>query len=229
MPRRTIVIGANGAGETTWCERHREELPIDFYNADSVANGLGDWNSARNQREARESLDQAIEHQPATRSDFEFESTYSGHPCLSIVRRAEAFGYEVAAVFVGSRGPEINVDRVKACVADQNGHDVPKTEVPRRWTAARNNGRCNGRIRAPDPRMARRCSCTRRRDACCTDIVRSCGGWPRTSVRYGSRMEHEVDTGFWEGGIAIRHHTADGEPAEFSIYFRDGQQCEWIS
>ena len=139
MPKLTIVIGANGAGKSTWCEWYREELPTNFYNADSIARGLGDWNSARKQREARELVDHAIEDQLAVRGDFGFESTYSGRSRPSIVRRAKAFGYEVSAVFVGTRGPEINVDRVKARVADRSGHDVPKIEIRRRWTAAQEN------------------------------------------------------------------------------------------
>lgn len=139
MPKLTIVIGANGAGKSTWCERHRAELPTNFYNADSIARGLGDWNSAQKQREARELVDQAIEHQLAARSDFGFESTYSGRSRPSIVRRAKALGYHVSAVFVGTRGPEINVDRVKARVADRSGHDVPEIEIRRRWTAVQEN------------------------------------------------------------------------------------------
>ena len=53
MPKLTIVIGANGAGKSTWCDRNRKErLPTDFYNADSIAKGLGDWNSPRKQQGA---------------------------------------------------------------------------------------------------------------------------------------------------------------------------------
>ena len=59
MPKLTIVIGANGAGKSTWCDRNRKErLPTDFYNADSIAKGLGDWNSPRKQQAARELVDQ---------------------------------------------------------------------------------------------------------------------------------------------------------------------------
>ena len=39
MPKLTIVIGGNGAGKTTWCRRHRDRLPGQFYNADSIAEG----------------------------------------------------------------------------------------------------------------------------------------------------------------------------------------------
>ena len=34
--RLTVVIGANGAGKTTWTRKHREMLSKPFYNADSI-------------------------------------------------------------------------------------------------------------------------------------------------------------------------------------------------
>ena len=33
-PKLTVVIGANGAGKTTWAREHRDTLPRPFYNAD---------------------------------------------------------------------------------------------------------------------------------------------------------------------------------------------------
>ena len=44
-PKLVVVIGANGAGKTTWGGHHRERLPLRFYNADVIAAGLGDANS----------------------------------------------------------------------------------------------------------------------------------------------------------------------------------------
>ena len=40
-PILTVVIGANGAGKSTWCREHPDNLPDDFYDADSIAQGLG--------------------------------------------------------------------------------------------------------------------------------------------------------------------------------------------
>lgn len=76
MPKLTIVIGANGAGESTWCDQHRGDLPRSFYNADSIARGLGDWNSAEKQREARDLVDKAIEDHLKARSNFGFERAH---------------------------------------------------------------------------------------------------------------------------------------------------------
>ena len=140
MPKLTIVIGANGAGKSTWCDRHRKaRLPNDFYNADSIAKGLGNWNSPRKQREARELVDRQIAGHLKAKTDFGFESTYSGRSRPDIVRRAKALGYTVEAVFVGTTGPQINVNRVATRVAGRTGHEVLTTEIRRRWTAGQDN------------------------------------------------------------------------------------------
>ena len=140
MPKLTIVIGANGAGKSTWCEQHRSaRLPAEFYDADSIARGLGGWNSARAQRAAREVVDRSIDRHLAERSDFGLESTYSGASRPNVVRRAKAAGYTVEAVFVGTRAPATNIRRIAARVASGTGHDVPEAEVRRRWTAAQEN------------------------------------------------------------------------------------------
>ena len=140
MPKLTIVIGANGAGKSTWCDQHRaRRLPTDFYNADSIAQGLGSWNSPSKQQAAREVVDHNIKSHLAERSDFGFESTYSGSSRPDIVRRAKEAGYSIEAIFVGTTRPEINVKRVATRVAARTGHDVPKNEVHRRWKAAQDN------------------------------------------------------------------------------------------
>lgn len=60
-PQLTIVIGANGSGKTTWAQQSRAFLPKPFYNADSIAEGLGDPNNTTLQEHARRIVDQAIE------------------------------------------------------------------------------------------------------------------------------------------------------------------------
>ena len=74
-PRLTVVIGANGAGKTTWARKHRETLPKPFYNADSIAEGLGDANDAALQRAARKFVDDQIQRDLSEGNTFGFEST----------------------------------------------------------------------------------------------------------------------------------------------------------
>ena len=139
MPKLIIVIGANGAGKSTWCKRHGDQLPEHFYNADAIADGLGGWNSPTNQHGARKLVDSRIEGHLARNEDFGFESTYSGLSRPAIIECARALGYQTTAIFLGTRRPEINIERVAARVATRTGHDVPPAEIRRRWTASPEN------------------------------------------------------------------------------------------
>ena len=57
QPVLAVVIGANGAGKMTWARAKRDRLPKPFYNADSIADGLGDPNNATLQEQARQLVD----------------------------------------------------------------------------------------------------------------------------------------------------------------------------
>lgn len=139
MPQLIIVIGANGAGKTTWCRRHGDLLPEHFYNADTIAEGLGGWNSPAHQRAARDLIDERIEGHLTRKEDFGFESTYSGRSRPAIIERAGALGYGTTAIFLGTRRPEINIQRVTVRVATRTGHEVPAAEIRRRWAACPGN------------------------------------------------------------------------------------------
>ena len=139
MARLTIVVGANGAGKSTWARSHRRELPADFYDADSIAQGLGSHDDPALQRQAREWVDRRIEGHLECGEPFGFESTYSGASRPDVVRRAHALGYDIDGVFVGTRSAAVNIDRVAFRVRHRTGHDVPVAEVVRRWAAVQDN------------------------------------------------------------------------------------------
>ena len=69
------------------------------------------------------------------RSDAGFEGTYSGRSRPRIVRTAASNGYDVKVVFIGTTGPEINIERVRRRVTSGTGHDVPLPEITRRWSS----------------------------------------------------------------------------------------------
>ena len=112
-PELLVVIGANGAGKTTWARSNRERLPKPFCNADSITEGLGGPNNADLQAAARLIVDQAIDKDLHRRRSFGFESTYSGSSRPAFVRRAKALRYTTHAVFIGTNHYDINVSRVR--------------------------------------------------------------------------------------------------------------------
>ena len=70
-----LIVGANGAGKTTWGRAHRPWLPVPFYNVDAIAEGLGNADDPDLQREARSLVDQRIEAHLRTGQTLGFEST----------------------------------------------------------------------------------------------------------------------------------------------------------
>ena len=138
-PVLTLVIGANGAGKSTWCREHRDELPKHFYDADSIAQGLGSYNDPADQAAARQLVDERIASHIEKRESFGFESTYSGASRPNVVRLAHQRGYAVHAFFLGTHSPIVNIRRVVNRVATKTGHHVDESEVRRRWGASQDN------------------------------------------------------------------------------------------
>ena len=115
--------------------RAKAFLPKPFYNADSIAEGLGDPNDTVLQERARRIVDQAIEEDLVQQRSFGFESTYSGRCRPNIVIRAKQHGYTTRAVFIGTDHHDINIARVGKRV-EEGGHDIPRDEIIRRWSAS---------------------------------------------------------------------------------------------
>ena len=139
MSRKLVVIiGANGAGKTTWGQHHRIHLPLPFYNADVIAEGLGDANDPALQARARALVDGQIAERLQLEESFGFESTWSGRSRPAIVRDASGRGYETHGIFLGTAHAAVNIARVRRRVME-GGHHVAESEIVRRWTAAFEN------------------------------------------------------------------------------------------
>ena len=53
VPWMLAVIGANGAGKSTWCKHFSAALPDSFFDADRIAQQLGSYDDPDDQRRAR--------------------------------------------------------------------------------------------------------------------------------------------------------------------------------
>lgn len=138
-PELLLVVGANGAGKSTYCRYFSERLPDPFFDADQIAQELGDYNSPTLQRRAALIVARGVSNCLNEKRSFGIETTYSGSSPLKLVRKARDQGYRTQVIFIGTHSPRINVSRVRRRVADRVGHDVADSEIHRRWTACQEN------------------------------------------------------------------------------------------
>src|SRR5690606_18543712 len=65
---------------------------------------------------------------------FSFETVFSHHSKVDIIKQAKDNDYKVYLYFVSTEDPAINVYRVKEVrVKQQNGHDVEETKILERY------------------------------------------------------------------------------------------------
>lgn len=138
-PELLLVVGANGAGKSTYCRYFFERLPDPFFDADQIAQELGDYDNPALQRRAALIVARNVSNCLNEKRSFGLETTYSGNSPPRLVRKARDHGYRTQVVFIGTHSPQINISRVRRRVADQVGHDVADSEIHRRWTACQDN------------------------------------------------------------------------------------------
>ena len=133
-PNLYIIAGPNGAGKTTFA---KEFLPHyakceNFVNADLIAGGLSPFSPAAAGIKAGRLLLKQIHEFAERRADFAFETTLSGKAYVSLLRRLKQHGYAIHLFFLWIPSVELAVARIKDRVA-KGGHDVPMTDVRRRF------------------------------------------------------------------------------------------------
>ena len=132
-PVFVIVMGCNGAGKSAWKRGNYDRLPDRYFDQDSIAGGIGDWNS----QEARERTQTIFEAEVAeairSRLSFGVESTFSGRPGPAMVERVRRAGYRVEGIYLGTESPAINIARIEKRVLENTGHRVDPERVPERY------------------------------------------------------------------------------------------------
>jgi predicted ABC-type ATPase len=114
-PRCIVIAGPNGAGKTTFARRYLPEDAgvIRFVNADLIATGLSPLKPEVASIAAGRLVLQEIDRLAAERTDFSFETTFSG---LTYLRRLQTWkrdGYRIGF----SRGWE-NFEQIYRPLAD---------------------------------------------------------------------------------------------------------------
>ena len=102
MPNVVILAGPNGAGKRSAAPTLlRDELRVaEFVNADVIARGLSGFSPDAISVEAGRIMLRRLEVLAASRQDFAFETTLSGHAFLAAMKRWRLAGYTIRVVYL---------------------------------------------------------------------------------------------------------------------------------
>jgi predicted ABC-type ATPase len=133
-PRCIVIAGPNGAGKTTFAQEYLPSYAkiVHFVNADLIAAGLSPLRPESAAIPAGRLFLKELDRLATRGTDFAFESTLSGVAYVPKLKRWKAAGYRVEIVYLSLRSPSIALRRIAARVR-QGGHNVPKSEVIRRF------------------------------------------------------------------------------------------------
>ena len=128
-----MVMGCNGAGKSAWKRGNYDRLPDRYFDQDSIAGGIGDWNSEEARERTKKIFEAEIAEALKRRLSFGIESTFSGRPGPEMVERVRQAGYRVEGIYLGTESPAINVARIEKRVLENTGHRVDPGRVPERY------------------------------------------------------------------------------------------------
>lgn len=116
----------------------REVGVIHFVNADLIASGLSPLRPELAARQAGRLVLQELSRLANARKNFAFESTLSGRTYLRLLKKWKSAGYRIEIVFLSLPSVHLALQRIAGRVR-QGGHDVPKSDVMRRFDRSGRN------------------------------------------------------------------------------------------
>jgi predicted ABC-type ATPase len=137
-PQLLIVGGPNGSGKTTLAIEYADELALPYVSADAIAAKLNPPNPAAAEIAAARQFILAIEANISQKLSFVCESTLSGLTMRNFLASARDTGYTVSIAFLFVESAGVCVARVAERVR-AGGHDVPESDIRRRFTRSIRN------------------------------------------------------------------------------------------
>jgi predicted ABC-type ATPase len=133
-PRCIIIAGPNGAGKTTFA---RDYLPgiarlIHFINADLIAGGISPLRPELAAIAAGRLVLRELNRLVEAKAEFAFESTLSGLHYAKRIDDWKTKGYLIEIIYIRLASPRLAFSRIANRVR-QGGHDVPRSDVMRRF------------------------------------------------------------------------------------------------
>ena len=135
-----VIAGPNGAGKTTFAT---EFLPLyancrNFINADLIARAFSPFDPDAGMLRAGRAVLERIAEFTKARTDFAFETTLSGCSYVRLLRNMETAGFRLHMFYLWIPSPELALLRIRYRV-QSGGHNVPESEVRRRFTRSLGN------------------------------------------------------------------------------------------
>lgn len=124
-PMILVFAGPNGSGKSTITGYF--DIIGKYTNADEIALSSGISNE-----EAAVLSDKSRYESIKRKEDFTFETVLSSHYKLDLLKEAKAAGFFIKCIFVLTKDPLINIQRVEARVA-LGGHNVDSETVKKRY------------------------------------------------------------------------------------------------
>jgi predicted ABC-type ATPase len=130
MPELTVVAGANGAGKSTLTKLSSINVPL--IDPDAIARDIAPDNPESAALAAGRKTIELARSYIQSGSSFVVETTLAGNTYLNLMREVKALGWVVSLTYVGIDDPITNIQRVRSRV-QLGGHDVPRTDILRRY------------------------------------------------------------------------------------------------
>lgn len=134
MPTVYVIAGPNGAGKTTFaCDYLPNEVGcFEFINADLIAAGLAPLQPHLAQQRAARVVLSELRSLSERLVDFGIETTLAGRTYARFLQSLRTKGYAVHLYYLWLPDVELHIRRVAYRVR-LGGHDVPETDIRRRY------------------------------------------------------------------------------------------------
>ncbi len=107
-PKLTLLMGCEGSGRTGWRRANQDLLPEAFFDADSLADALGGWDSRDARERGMELLGREIERAFRERRDVGLKTPGCERTITQLTARAREAGFRVEGTYIGTAAAEIN-------------------------------------------------------------------------------------------------------------------------
>lgn len=133
-PQVVVIAGPNGAGKSTLAPFLLSDRfgPMEFINADTIAQGLSAFRPESVAVEAGRVMLRRMRALASRRASFAFETTLATRSYAPWLSKLRGQGYEVHLLFLWLRSADLAVQRVRERVRF-GGHDVREVVVRRRY------------------------------------------------------------------------------------------------